>query len=575
VTMIVKARLDGGRAGVVVESRAGIDAITAYLRLQHGPTKWRRRGNAVLLDFPAAAGLLSLSELEWESTARRWVENRVQLANVAQRVLDEVTVLKRATPTEVRAEFGSWPMLSTLDQHQVLNVAVMTIPSGWGACVFDEQGTGKTLTVIAAFDWLVHMRDVETLIVVAPKSMVPEWVQEFRRFTGDLYRVEQAVGTREEKARALRSRADVVVANYEAAIDLRDDLRLLCQRARVALVVDESFSVKNPDAQRTGAVAELREWCTKAYVLCGTPAPHSARDLVAQFDLVDYGFTFRGVRLDKRPDRAARQVKDAVEARGVYVRNLKRHVLPNLPARMYTETLVDMAPRQARLYGTLAKKLVDDLLTITDEQFDREYTSYFSRRAALLRICSHPRPLVDDYDEVPGKIVALDHLVNLYVGDKGEKIIIWSHFKFSLDVIVERYARYGVAMIDGSVDNVDLRRDAVRRFQDDDETMIFVGNAAAAGAGLNLHRARIGIYESFSNQAAHFMQSLDRIHRRGQEHDVEYLALVCRGTLEEAEYHRLLAKADAQAVLLGDQVDDRPTRQSMLSALLAAPSHPG
>jgi len=568
--VVLKAALDASHRGVLVSSPAGVEAVAGRLRSLGGLTKWRRYGASVLLEFPAGGSLLSLPDLKWEPAARQWIENRMRVANAAPHVLERFAALKSPTPTEVRTQFGSWPMADTLDPHQLLNVAVMTIPTSWGACVFDEQGTGKTLTVIAAFDWLVHKREIETLLVVAPKSMVPEWLQEFRKFTGDLYRLVQAVGNRREKTRALNSRADVVVANYEAAIDLEHDLRLLCQRARVALVIDESFSIKNPDAQRTAALADLREWCSKAFVLCGTPAPHSAKDLVSQFDLVDFGFTFRGVSLEKDPVVSARQVKAAVEARGVYVRNLKRLVLPDLPSRRYTETLVEMAPRQAHLYGVLARELAEDLLSITDEQFDKDYTNYFARRAALLRICSHPRPIIDDYDEVPAKIAALDGLVKLHVVDQHEKVVIWSHFKFSLDVIVDRFAPYGVAMIDGSVADVELRREAVRRFQQDEQTMIFVGNPAAAGAGLNLHRARIAIYESFSNQAAHYMQSLDRIHRRGQERNVEYLALICRGTIEGAEYRRLLAKADAQADVLGDQVEERPTRQSMLAELLGS-----
>ena len=55
----------------------------------------------------------------------------------------------------------------------------------------------------------------------------------------------------------------------------------------------------------------------------------------------------------------------------------------------------------------------------------------------------------------------------------------------------------------------------MRKFQEDSRTMLFVANPAAAGAGLTLHKSHIAIYESMSNQAAHYLQSLDRIHRRG------------------------------------------------------------
>ena len=131
--------------------------------------------------------------------------------------------------------------------------------------------------------------------------------------------------------------------------------------------------------------------------------------------------------------------------------------------------------------------------------------------------------------------------------------------------IAQRYARYGVVRYDGSVSDVGVRRDAVRRFQEDEETMVFVANPAAAGAGLTLHRARVAIYESLSNQAAHYLQSLDRIHRRGQEREVEYVVMLCDGTLEVSEYDRLVQKEQAAQDLLGDQVDVPITREAFLA----------
>jgi SNF2 family DNA or RNA helicase len=67
-----------------------------------------------------------------------------------------------------------------------------------------------------------------------------------------------------------------------------------------------------------------------------------------------------------------------------------------------------------------------------------------------------------------------------------------------------------------------------------------------------------------SNQAAHYLQSLDRIHRRGQTRDVEYLVLLCNATIEVDEYERLVNKEQAAQQLLGDVVEPPVTRQSML-----------
>ena len=133
-----------------------------------------------------------------------------------------------------------------------------------------------------------------------------------------------------------------------------------------------------------------------------------------------------------------------------------------------------------------------------------------------------------------------------YVGG-GEKVVLWSFYRASLDRLAARYARFGLVRIDGSVGDVAARRDAVRvpgGRRDDD---------LPRQPGGRRRRARrctgraVAVYESFSNQAAHFMQSLDRIHRRGQERDVEYVVLLCDGPIEEDEYAAHPAKVDAQA----------------------------
>lgn len=569
---VAEVHIAGDGQGLELVPSHGTVADVERLLRDHGVGIRRRRvGQRLRVDFASGNVLLDahVDGIEWSAEAARALGNRADLREGASTVLTEVRRRQSEGPERARAVLGDGGLIELLDDHQAINVAVMTTPGGWGACIFDEQGTGKTLTVIAAFDVLVERNEADVLLVVAPKSMVAEWAVEFGRFTGDMYTVAVTQGTRREKARALSVGADVVVLNYEGAVTLSNDLRLLTRRARVALVVDESFNVKNPDAQRTMALADLRESCARCFVLCGTPAPNAPDDLRAQFDLVDFGFTFDGFRpgADLATDRE--QMRTAMDTRGVYTRNLKSVVLPDLPNRRFTEIEVNLAPTQAAMYDAARNGLVDDLRSASDHQFDRDLTSFLARRTALLRICSNPAPLVDTYDETPAKIAALDDLLPRYA-DAGEKVIIWSFYRASLDALAARYDHLGLVRVDGGVADVSTRREAVRRFQQDDETRIFLGNPAAAGAGLTLHAARLAVYESMSNQAAHFMQSLDRIHRRGQVRDVEYVVLLCAQTIEENEYRRLLDKADAQADVLGDPDPERLTRQMMLSELLAA-----
>ncbi|MCZ7421918.1 DEAD/DEAH box helicase [Verrucosispora sp. WMMA2121] len=533
--------------------------------------KFRLRSDAGALLSDAWEGtklLQSAVSVRWAPDARRLVMNRSGVAEAAPVVRAAYARVRDGGAAVARKMISDGALSGRLDDHQAANVAMLTSPKTWGGCVFDEQGTGKTVTLIATFDVLVERQLTDTLLVVAPKSMVGEWQQEFGRFTGDLYRTAVAEGDRHGKTRTLFSGADVIVMNFETLVALQDEVVRLARRTRLTLVVDESFNVKNPEASRTRAAATVREWCTHAFVLCGTPAPNSAADVVAQFDLVDFGYTFRGLRLDRDKGVAARQIGQRLEDTGLFVRNVKSVVLPDLPSKSFTEVEVVLAPQQQAAYDAALHDLIVDLENVDDEAYAREITSYLERRAALLRICADPSPVVPGYDELPAKIAALDELLGHLVGERGEKVVVWSFYRSSLDRIARRYASMGLVRIDGSVTDASERRQAVHRFQHDPDVSIFLGNPAAAGAGLTLHSARYAVYESLSNQAAHYLQSLDRIHRRGQQRDVRYVTLIARETLEEVEYERLRAKADAQADLLGDPFTPAPTRRMMLEDLL-------
>jgi SNF2 family DNA or RNA helicase len=568
--MTAEVRLSPDHEGVEIFSTK-LDEDVANVLHSIAPDLRARtsRGGGLRISFADAAELLSVASLGWASDAERAVVNRAAVRDRAPRVAIEAEAIGIADAEVLRGRLKGSGLAEILDLHQMRNVALMTVEGGWGACIFDEQGTGKTPTLIAAFDLLVERNEADTLVVVSPKSMVGEWAEEFRRFCGELYRVVALEGSRRQRATALAAGADVVILNYEAAITLAEDLRLLASRSRAVLAVDESFNVKNPDAARTAAISELREWCSRCFVLCGTPAPNAPRDLVSQVDLVDFGMTFDGLSLMDDPEQDREPIRVALESRGLFTRNLKHQVLPDLPNRLFAEVAVEFSPEQGRLYSRALDGLISDLEQADDVSFLRDQLSFAERRSTLLRLCSNPMGVFPKYAELPGKVVALDRLLERQA-ESNEKVVLWSFYRASLDYLAERYVDYGVARIDGSIQNVGARREAVRSFQEDEETLIFLGNPAAAGAGLTLHRAALAIYESFSNQAAHFMQSLDRIHRRGQERDVEYLILLCEGSLEKVEYERILRKVELQADVLGDPKPYRPTRQALLEELVGA-----
>lgn len=441
-----------------------------------------------------------------------------------------------------------------LDPAQASAVAAMTMPGMLGLCLFDEQGTGKTVMSIASFDTLKDADAIDAMIVVCPKSMVGEWPKDIAKFTQDKYKVVIAEGDKRKKYEAGLKDFDVLVTNYEGVDAMLTFLVASSQKTRYLLVVDESYYLKNSESVRSENVGRLRAGCRRCFVLCGTPAPNSAHDLINQFNLADLGYTFGGFSRSRNPADDWVKISELVDMRGLFIRRLKSEVLDHVPEKNFHVIRVELKGRQALMYEKARSELELELRTLNNETFKRRLATYFQRRAALLQICCCPGALDPTFSETPAKCEDLDRLLERLIS-QGRKVILWSFFKQSLGEMMERYARYNPVRVDGSVTSSSARRAAVKAFQEDPKTMLFIGNPAAAGAGITLHASYDAIYVSYSNQAAHYLQSLDRIHRRGQVSDqVNYYLLVCKDSVEETEIVRLRGKEVRQHDLLCDHI---------------------
>ncbi|MBS1801227.1 MAG: DEAD/DEAH box helicase [Acidobacteria bacterium] len=555
------------RTKTSVERRGAIDS----LRTIDPVASFRVDAGALVLSKTTALALRARPmsrDFEWTDVAARYADTLGR--NFADAPKARARVLRLQQPGEADRELGQYDLREKLDLHQRIAVAAMTDPVVHGICLFDEQGSGKTVMGIHAFDRLKKMNAASTLLIFAPKNMLGEWDKDFRRFTGTAYSVNVVSGSREDKYTRLIEASDVYVTNYETAQALEDTLTSLINRklGRVVLIVDESFFVKNRDAKRSAAIRRLRNLCDRCWMLCGTPAPNAASDVIHQFDIADAGVTFDGVALPEDTSELRRVVKRTIENKGVYLRRLKVEILPNLPSKSFHRVQVPLAQAQARLYKDKLSSLVAEVEQTTEHEFNARAASFMARRTRLLQICSCPDQVDTTHIETPSKLLAMDEMLRKFIGGHLEKVIVWSFFRRSLDVIFKRYAQYNPVRIDGSVADPHARAQAVTQFQTDDTTMLFVANPAAAGAGLTLTRSHVAIYESFSPQAAHYLQSLDRIHRRGQQNEVDYYLLLSDGTIEEDEYERLLKKEQQAADLFGDLPSEVPRREVFLRELM-------
>lgn len=141
-----------------------------------------------------------------------------------------------------------------------------------------------------------------------------------------------------------------------------------------------------------------------------------------------------------------------------------------------------------------------------------------------------------------------------------KKVLIWSSFRHNVEFIAASLQDLGAVFIHGSVDAGDddddgTREGRIKLFHDDPNVRVMVVNPAAASEGVSLHTVcHHALYLDRTFNAAHFLQSMDRIHRLGLPPDQETIIEIvqCAKSVDETAGLRLKSKINAMARALND-----------------------
>jgi len=455
---------------------------------------------------------------------------------------------------------GEWRDI--LDPAQRTAVNAMLEPGLLGFCLFDEQGTGKTFMGLGLIHHMFMTGRVNQLLVFCPSSMTGEWVERLSSVNALSSKIKGLVSLHEagDNIHNTCSRSVGIVTNYHQASANTQVLATWAHRAlsnsdaaKTLLIIDESFFVKNEDAQMSQAVMAIREHCSFGLVLCGTPAPNRPDDIVHQFNIADLGATLGLYRPTDDDHRNLEELSARIDEGGAFLRRLKKDVLSDLPEKSFRIIRLAMTELHHVEYDKVKRSYRADLINLGSGQFGSKFNNFLERRMQLIRLCAFP-----DGNLVPSsanaKFTALEEILEDVCLKGLRKLIIWSSYKDSLQEIERLVSGMGITLgrIDGSVEPQD-RTAIVKAFQETATPQVIIANPSAAGAGLTLHAASHAVYMSYPSQAAHFLQSIDRIHRRGQSaNETVFHLLVFDKTIEEKELTRLFRKESTQADLLGD-----------------------
>jgi SNF2 family DNA or RNA helicase len=450
---------------------------------------------------------------------------------------------------------------------------------------FSVPGAGKT-TVAFAVHLLTKTPDTH-LLIVAPKNAFSAWddvltetlLQGHPR--ADFSPFVRLEGGAEAIRAALREQPRRAIISYDQIIRVTEVIADFMRTYRVHLIVDESHRMKaGESSQRGSALLALSHLPLRRDILSGTPIPNSLEDIRPQMD-----FLWPGQGIGRRIVQSG---EPATILRPLYVRTTKQEL--DLPPVIRRYRPVQMSEAQVALYGLVRNALLQRMSGVSSVA-NIDLSKARTAVVRLLQISSNPilavramtSELMDDYmhnDEAleqiftriieerdSTKLIEAQRLAReVLTADKNARVVIWSAFRENVERLAGLLAEFGATYIHGDVpigsaDDSGTREGRLRRFHAADlRCRVLVANPAACSEGISLHRVcHHAIYVDRTYNAAHYLQSVDRIHRLGLDRDtqtyvylIESVAPAVIGAIDFSVRRRMIAKLNMMATALED-----------------------
>lgn len=491
---------------------------------------------------------------------------------------------------DVSIESSRTALLSALFPHQ--RVAVKFLSENPAAFLGDDMGLGKTLSVLTTFALLKDQGQSDLLLVACPNSLTRNWIREGKQWTPwlNLALFPQTKSEREKflkQTKILPKNAfDGLIINYET---LRIDsvypaIQALCAGRNTLLCLDESQRVKNSQSKTFEALKVVSDVCPRRILLSGTPTPKDIADIWGQMFILD-----RGERLgtsyfkwlaqvaelgNKWSEFAVKKfIPEEVEetisrVREVLLRRKKEQVI-NLPEKTFIIRDVELSGDQKKRYDEVCEELLIRITRSDGNFLVKEIHSILEEYLRAVQAASNPRLIDENWKGEPAKFLELDEIVHEIVTERDEKIVIWTNYRKNVTELTQRYSALGSAAFFGDTPPAE-RQNLVNRFQNtaDKSLRILIAVPAAGGVGITLTAAQTAVYLDKSWNAEHWLQSIDRIHRIGQNGTVNIISLISGGVDELISYS-LRRKEKFQARVLGDgeHAEMLPTREELVAAV--------
>lgn len=464
--------------------------------------------------------------------------------------LEEAQVLKnlgiKNVPSPIEGQYA-WTGMYKPFTHQKTTASFLTLHRR--AFCFNEQGTGKTSSVIWASDYLMNIGVIKRVLVLCPLSIMSSaWENDLFKFATHRTCAIAHSYSKEKRIGAVNSEAEYVICNFDGLEIIKEHIQDFD-----LIVIDEANAYKNPQTRRWKTLNSVLKPNMWVWMLTGTPASQSPTDAYGLAKLINpsnvpkFFGAFRDQVMMKittfkwiPKHNSEHVVHNALQPA---IRFTKEECL-DLPEITYTTRDVPLTTQQVKYYEEIRKHMIT--------RAAGEEITTVNAAANLNKLLQLSCGAV--YADT-GEIVTFDAKSRMdalleVIEEASHKVLIFVPYRHAIDIIAERLKdeKISCEVIHGGV-SATKRTEIFNQFQTDTKPQVLVIQPQAAAHGVTLHAANVVVWWGPITSIETYLQANARVHRAGQHNPCTVVHL--QGSpVEKRVYKMLSEKVDIHTKLI-------------------------
>lgn len=207
-----------------------------------------------------------------------------------------LTYLNEIKSTNYKEEINNLKI--DLMEHQKQAINCLLAQTNFG--LFDEQGLGKTLSMIGVLCVLFQKEKIENCIIICPNTLKYNWVEEINKHSNLEYSV--LLGDKEERIKLLKEKPKLLLTNFESLISKtsknkeKEKQTKKIQKCfkdliteKTCIIIDEAHRIKSSNSKISRFIRSLSKKTNYKYLLTGTPIGNKPEDIFYLFLFLDNG----------------------------------------------------------------------------------------------------------------------------------------------------------------------------------------------------------------------------------------------------------------------------------------------